>query len=448
MSIGDYSTYYSIPLSNFDTPTWVDEDWARWKLIDALIASIDDEAVPIVVATGSVNAFVATYNPAITAYTLGKVLSFIANNAVTGAATINVNGLGAKPLKMNGVDLIADDIPINSYVKIIYDGTNFAVIDPKKPVNVNQNIIVGSSGATANAATDFYVESSGPTYIEALGPNSSTQGYMFSRPTMSYAGGFKYDHVNGLAIVRVEGNDVWACDAAGFVTASKFIGPLQGSATGTAASWANSRTLTLGTDASGNVAFDGTADFTLNLTIVANSITNSKLADVATSTVKGRVTAGTGDPEDLTVTQLTTLVNAVVGATQSAAGTKGAVPAASAGDQHKVLSGAGSFEVGLGRAFGCVITTTNVNGSQPTFTNGRNVASISTLTVVGALSSCTITFTNALPNATYAAHVTTNGGPGSDTADATYGTKTTTTLAVYWGNAVGNPTEISVSGFA
>jgi hypothetical protein len=38
-------------------------------------------------------------------------------------------------------------------------------------------------------------------------------------------------------------------------------------------------------------------------------VTNAKLANVATSTIKGRVTASTGDPEDLTGTQATTLLD-------------------------------------------------------------------------------------------------------------------------------------------
>lgn len=44
-------------------------------------------------------------------------------------------------------------------------------------------------------------------------------------------------------------------------------------------------------------------------TIANNAVTNAKLADVSTSTLKGRVTAGTGDPEDLTGTQATTLLD-------------------------------------------------------------------------------------------------------------------------------------------
>jgi hypothetical protein len=44
-------------------------------------------------------------------------------------------------------------------------------------------------------------------------------------------------------------------------------------------------------------------------TIVGNAVTNAKLADMATATIKGRTTAGTGDPEDLTAAQATALLN-------------------------------------------------------------------------------------------------------------------------------------------
>lgn len=44
-------------------------------------------------------------------------------------------------------------------------------------------------------------------------------------------------------------------------------------------------------------------------TIASDAVTNAKLANVATATFKGRNTAGTGDPEDLTATQATALLN-------------------------------------------------------------------------------------------------------------------------------------------
>lgn len=43
-------------------------------------------------------------------------------------------------------------------------------------------------------------------------------------------------------------------------------------------------------------------------TIAAKAVTNAKMADVATQTFKGRVTAGSGVPEDLTVAQVKTLL--------------------------------------------------------------------------------------------------------------------------------------------
>jgi hypothetical protein len=44
-------------------------------------------------------------------------------------------------------------------------------------------------------------------------------------------------------------------------------------------------------------------------TIANDAVTNAKLANVATATLKGRVTASAGDPEDLTGTQATTLLD-------------------------------------------------------------------------------------------------------------------------------------------
>ena len=61
------------------------------------------------------------------------------------------------------------------------------------------------------------------------------------------------------------------------------------------------------------------------LTIAADAVTNAKLANVATATIKGRATAGTGDPEDLTGTQATALLDTFT------SGAKGLVPASGGG---------------------------------------------------------------------------------------------------------------------
>lgn len=79
----------------------------------------------------------------------------------------------------------------------------------------------------------------------------------------------------------------------------------------------NSTSITANFGTSGQVTLeraaltgDVTASQNSNSTTIANdAVSNAKLANVATSTIKGRVTAGTGDPEDLTGTQATTLLD-------------------------------------------------------------------------------------------------------------------------------------------
>jgi len=57
----------------------------------------------------------------------------------------------------------------------------------------------------------------------------------------------------------------------------------------------------------GDVTGSGTGSFAA--TIANSAVTNAKLANVSTATIKGRVSASTGDPEDLTGTQATTLLD-------------------------------------------------------------------------------------------------------------------------------------------
>lgn len=61
----------------------------------------------------------------------------------------------------------------------------------------------------------------------------------------------------------------------------------------------------------GDVTGSGTGSFAA--TIPNDTVTNAKAANMATATIKGRATAGTGDPEDLTATQVKTLLAIAAG---------------------------------------------------------------------------------------------------------------------------------------
>lgn len=73
--------------------------------------------------------YAITVSPAPDSYATGDVWRFKADVANTGAATLNVNGLGAKTIKKNVTeDLVTNDIKANEIVEVIYDGTNFQLV--------------------------------------------------------------------------------------------------------------------------------------------------------------------------------------------------------------------------------------------------------------------------------------------------------------------------------
>ena len=83
----------------------------------------------------------------------------------------------------------------------------------------------------------------------------------------------------------------------------------------------------LGVDAAGTINYvhpnhsgDVTSVADGATTISSNVVTNTKLADIATNTIKGRIGAGTGDPQDLTAANVRTIINVEDGSTADQTG--------------------------------------------------------------------------------------------------------------------------------
>ena len=89
-------------------------------------------------------------------------------------------------------------------------------------------------------------------------------------------------------------------------------------------------------------------------TIDNDVVSNAKLANVSTATLKGRVSAGSGDPEDLTGTQATTLLDVFTSAL------KGLVPA-SGGGTTNFLRADGTFAAPPGGGGGANVGTATVD---------------------------------------------------------------------------------------
>lgn len=74
--------------------------------------------------------YTGTLSPAILTYTAGVKYRSLVTNANTGAATVNLNSLGAKSFRKNGATaLSAGDILAGSIIEYAYDGTNFQLLN-------------------------------------------------------------------------------------------------------------------------------------------------------------------------------------------------------------------------------------------------------------------------------------------------------------------------------
>src|SRR6266403_1016674 len=91
---------------------------------------VQNESYTYATDTGAANAYAIAPSPAIAAYATGQRFQYKAVNANTTASTLAVSGLAAKAIQKNGVALVANDILANEIVDVIYDGTQFQMINP------------------------------------------------------------------------------------------------------------------------------------------------------------------------------------------------------------------------------------------------------------------------------------------------------------------------------
>lgn len=133
------------------------------------------------VATGTANALTGTLNPSPSALAAGLslVVKVLATN--TGAATLNLNGLGAKPIRyMDGRDLFAGELTAGQTIVLRYTGTEFIVASPTvaferlTPKGGRFTEAFTANVALADMTTTGYLDAqsvtiSGATYIDAIG---------------------------------------------------------------------------------------------------------------------------------------------------------------------------------------------------------------------------------------------------------------------------------------
>jgi hypothetical protein len=105
-----------------------------------LTRSSRSQWVNFCVDTGSINALSVALVPALQAYKQGTPLRVLVANSNTGPCTINVNGLGNRPVvRSNGAQLQQDDLRAGMIALIVDDGTRFQMMN-----------FLGAIGGTVN----------------------------------------------------------------------------------------------------------------------------------------------------------------------------------------------------------------------------------------------------------------------------------------------------------
>lgn len=120
----------------------------------------DPTEIPVYTTTGAANAYILSPAPALTAY--GDVAYFIkASFTNTGAATINVSGLGNSPLKYSsGAPLVGGEIVVGYTYEIAVRASEVIVLNPT-PLLAPYYLSTGSAGAyqiTTSQGIGAYVE--------------------------------------------------------------------------------------------------------------------------------------------------------------------------------------------------------------------------------------------------------------------------------------------------
>lgn len=103
-----------------------------------VIQDEDENARKLLTSAGSSNAYTLTPGNAITAYAAGQVFTFVADRANTGAATLNVSGLGPKDWQKYDdaaalAALASGDVAQGRVFTVMYDGTRFVTVSAIVP---------------------------------------------------------------------------------------------------------------------------------------------------------------------------------------------------------------------------------------------------------------------------------------------------------------------------
>ena len=108
---------------------------ATVRTMYAAAGQVQDGTFQYLTSVAGTNSITATAPISMTALAAGQVFRFIAAATNTSGVTLNINSIGVKSITKNGTTaLSANDILINAAITVIYDGTQFQLLNPANTV--------------------------------------------------------------------------------------------------------------------------------------------------------------------------------------------------------------------------------------------------------------------------------------------------------------------------
>jgi hypothetical protein len=131
---------------------------ATVRTMYASAGQVQDGVITYLTSVSGADTITAVGAVGMTAYATGQRFTFIAAGANTGAATININSIGAKTVtKFGATALVAGDLASNTAYEIIYDGTQFQLLNPSYSSTVATAIAnVGGWNITPSGTTLYF----------------------------------------------------------------------------------------------------------------------------------------------------------------------------------------------------------------------------------------------------------------------------------------------------
>jgi hypothetical protein len=139
----------------------------------ASAGQVQDSAFTFLTSPAGTNTITATASLGMSAYVTGQRFFFVAAATNTGACTLNINAIGVKSVTKNGTTaLVAGDIVNGAVTQVVYDGTQFQLLNPASATVSSFN--AGSTGLTPSTATTGAVTLAGTLAVANGGTNNAS----------------------------------------------------------------------------------------------------------------------------------------------------------------------------------------------------------------------------------------------------------------------------------